>query len=118
MKLIAVGDITCATLGVFEDTVIEVEDEDAFAITGALLWPVSGSYLGRGTYGLTSLRPRFSLPGLKIVTSNLPLYEDVHPFGGPSLGLMSSVTAWGTAKAVAARARRAREVRIVIRCDV
>ena len=67
---------------------------------------------------LTSLRPRFSLPGLKIVTSNLPLYDDVHPFGGPSLGLMSSVTAWGTAKAVAARARRAREVRIVMRCVI
>jgi len=32
LELIAVGDIACAALGIFEDTVIEVENEDAFTV--------------------------------------------------------------------------------------
>jgi hypothetical protein len=32
LELVAVGDIACATLCVFEDTIIEIKDEDTFAI--------------------------------------------------------------------------------------
>lgn len=63
---------------------------------------------------LTSVTSRFSFPGLKIVTSNWPSYEVVQPLGALPLGAMSSVTAWGMAKAVAARARRASDVLILI----
>lgn len=62
---------------------------------------------------LTSVTSRFSFPGLKIVTSNWPSYEVVQPLGALPLGAISSVTAWGTAKAVAARAKRASDVLIL-----
>lgn len=47
------------------------------------------------------------------MTSNWPSYEVVQPFGALPLGAISSVTAWGMAKAVAARARRASDVLIL-----
>jgi hypothetical protein len=92
LELEAVGDITCSVFGIFEDTILESQDQNALAVARSLeeglVISVAWSWLC-----LTSLISRFDLPGVKMVTSNFPSYDVVHPLGGPSLGAISSVTA-------------------------